>query len=364
MVTNKERIQANNGELREAIELAKNLPDAGGGESTPTQEKTVDIVANGTVEVIPDEGYALSKVTANVNVPIPEGYIQPRGELEVTENGTHDVTDKASVSVQVPIPEGYVKPSGTKIIVNNGEYNVTDKSSVSVNVPEREIVLQDKTITENGTYSADEGYDGLGSVTVEVASSGGTDTRLKDLAEGTITEIDDESITLTRNYAFYDASSLKRVNLPNVTTLGSYTFNSCESLVSADLPSVTSAIPTYCFTSCSALTYVNTPNATGANNYSFQDTTALEKLDLLGTGSFGSYSFRRSGITALIIRNNTTKLSKLSSSNAFTDCPIENGAGYIYFYREYVESYKAATGWANFAEQIRAIEDYPEITGG
>lgn len=140
MVTNKERIQANNGELREAIELAKNLPDAGGGESTPTQEKTVDIVANGTVEVIPDEGYALSKVTANVNVPIPEGYIQPRGELEITENGIYDVTDK---------------------------------ESVNVNVPEREIVLQDKTITENGTYSADEGYDGLGSVTVEVASSGG-----------------------------------------------------------------------------------------------------------------------------------------------------------------------------------------------
>lgn len=31
--------------------------------------------------------------------------------------------------------------------------------------------LQDKTITENGTYQADSGYDGLGSVTVEVASS-------------------------------------------------------------------------------------------------------------------------------------------------------------------------------------------------
>lgn len=33
--------------------------------------------------------------------------------------------------------------------------------------------LQDKVITENGTYSADSGFDGLGSVTVEVASAGG-----------------------------------------------------------------------------------------------------------------------------------------------------------------------------------------------
>lgn len=37
----------------------------------------------------------------------------------------------------------------------------------------QEINLQDKTITENGTYTADSGYDGLGSVTVEVAGSGG-----------------------------------------------------------------------------------------------------------------------------------------------------------------------------------------------
>lgn len=34
---------------------------------------------------------------------------------------------------------------------------------------------QDKTITENGTYSADDGYTGLGTVTVEVAGAGGSD---------------------------------------------------------------------------------------------------------------------------------------------------------------------------------------------
>lgn len=34
-------------------------------------------------------------------------------------------------------------------------------------------VLQDKTITENGEYTSDSGYDGLGTVTVNVESSGG-----------------------------------------------------------------------------------------------------------------------------------------------------------------------------------------------
>lgn len=201
-------------------------------------------------------------------------------------------------------------------------------------------------------------------IIVIAEGGGGTDTRFKDLAEGTLTEIDDDTITATRSYAFYAARSLERVNLPNLTSLGSYTFNACGALVSANLPSLSGSFATYTFTSCGVLTQVNAPNATGANNYSFQDTTSLEKLDLLGTATFGSYSFRRSGITALIIRNNTSKLSKLSSANAFGGCPIANGTGYIYFYREYVESYKAATGWSNYAEQIRAIEDYPEITGG
>ena len=41
---------------------------AAGGAGLPTQEKTVEITENGTVEVLPDDGYALSKVTAVVDV--------------------------------------------------------------------------------------------------------------------------------------------------------------------------------------------------------------------------------------------------------------------------------------------------------
>lgn len=52
---------------------------AAGGSGLPTQEKTVEITENGTVEVLPDEGYALSKVAVNVNVSagaegLPNGY--------------------------------------------------------------------------------------------------------------------------------------------------------------------------------------------------------------------------------------------------------------------------------------------------
>ena len=75
---------------------------AGDGTANPTQEKNVEITENGAVEVLPDDGYALSKVTVNVNVPVPDGYIQPSGTLAITKNGTHDVTAFASAEVNVP----------------------------------------------------------------------------------------------------------------------------------------------------------------------------------------------------------------------------------------------------------------------
>lgn len=63
-MTNAERIQINNAELREAIKMVKSL-----GTSIPTQEKAVDIMENGTHSITPDEGYVLSKVTVNTDVP-------------------------------------------------------------------------------------------------------------------------------------------------------------------------------------------------------------------------------------------------------------------------------------------------------
>ena len=61
-----------------------------------------------------------------------------------------------------------------KTFTENGVYTADDGydgfNKVIVDVVAE---LQDKIITENGTYTPDAGYDGFGSVTVDVASSGG-----------------------------------------------------------------------------------------------------------------------------------------------------------------------------------------------
>ena len=227
------------------------------------------------------------------------------------------------------------------------------------------IDLSNDTVTADTLAEGVTAHDKSGNLITGTmsATGGGTDTRLKSIVEDTMTELNDDTITTTRNYAFYGVTSLTSVNLPNVTAIGSYTFTNCTGLVSVDLPNLSGAVGTYAFDGCEALTQVNIPKAAGINNYAFQDCATLEKVEVGDAASVGSYSFRRAGVTALIIRNNTSKLTKLTSTNAFTDCPIAQGAGYIYFYREYVEKYKAATGWSTYADQIRAIEDYPDICG-
>lgn len=65
-----------------------------------------------------------------------EPVVQP---LEVSKNGVYDVPSGVDgyspVSVNVPIPDGYIQPSGTLAITNNGEYDVTEKEKAVVNVP-------------------------------------------------------------------------------------------------------------------------------------------------------------------------------------------------------------------------------------
>lgn len=63
-----------------------------------------------------------------------------------------------------------IHPTGTKNITQNGAHDVTQYASANVNVQPN---LQSKTVTENGTVTPDQGYDGLSSVVVNVSGGGG-----------------------------------------------------------------------------------------------------------------------------------------------------------------------------------------------
>lgn len=66
------------------------------------------------------------------------------------------------------------------------------------------------------------------------ASAGGgesePDTRFKQLVEGTITEVSDDTVTSIGQYAFTGCSQLTSIDLPSVTSVGNYAFQSCSKL--------------------------------------------------------------------------------------------------------------------------------------
>ena len=78
-------------------------------EATPTKE---------IQQIIADQQYdGLSKVVVNA---IPDEYIIPSGEINISQNGTYDVTDKTNAIVNIP-----EKKLGSKIITENGTYKAS-----------------------------------------------------------------------------------------------------------------------------------------------------------------------------------------------------------------------------------------------
>jgi hypothetical protein len=102
-----------------------------------TEEKVVDITSNGEVEILPTSADAMTKVTANVQVPPP-----------------------ALEEKQVTI----TKAKTTEIITPDTEYGLS-RVEVSTDIP---LESKQITITENGTTTieASEGFEGLSSVEV------------------------------------------------------------------------------------------------------------------------------------------------------------------------------------------------------
>lgn len=119
----------------------------------------------------------------------------------------------------------------------------------------------------------------------------------------------------------------------------------------------------YAFQNCSGLTSVSFPNVTSIGDYAFNAAHKLAKADLPKVTSIGQHGFSAANALEALILRNTEKVCSLGS-DAVSYTKISSGSGYIYVPAALVDNYKAAANWQNYADQIRAIEDYPEITGG
>lgn len=248
-------------------------------------------------------------------------------DVEYIENGEYVITpddgvvlENVNIKVNVPIPEGYVKPEGTLEITQNGEYDVTQYAQANVNV-ELDTSIEDKILT------------------------------------GTLTEYTNNRITSLKDYAFFRAK-LKYFNSTSLTTLGGLCFSKSQ-LIECNIPNAQYATSGASFDDCTKLTKLYLPNMSSSFSNNCKGCTSLayvyfEKVSTISNNCFSGCT----SLTTLII--NKTSLCTLGSTNVFTNTPIASGTGYIYVQDDLVESYKAATNWSTYADQIKPLSEYVE----
>lgn len=135
-----------------------NISKNGTHDVTEYSKVSVGVSPTGQIKITDNGIYNVGQyLTANVQVE-GAGGITPEGTIELKTNGDHDVTNYATAKVNVPIPEGYIKPSGTKEITENGTHTITQYNEVNVNVPIPSGYLKPEgtiQIDHDGTFAID-----------------------------------------------------------------------------------------------------------------------------------------------------------------------------------------------------------------
>lgn len=226
-------------------------------------------------------------------------------------------------------------------------------------------VIEELTITENGEYQVPEGVDGFHPIYVNVASSGGGGGST-DIEDALITrvfsneELVNDRVTRIGEYGFYGVTGLKRVSFPNVTAISNYVFQTAY-LDEINIPLLSSAGGSAFM--ANNITEVNMPYLIDAPSNLFRNCYNLQRADFTALNYMYVRAFNGcSALNTLILRNEDA-VCTLGNTSALGSTPIETGTGYVYVPSALINQYKEATNWSTYADQIRAIEDYPDICG-
>ena len=196
------------------VSAVENIETGGGAKEE--QEKTVEITSNGTVEVVPDEGKTLSKVTANVNVAfegdIGKPYIDTRKIMNFyyfcCNNRVNDFIDCVDTS------------NGTSL--DSMFYNCSLLTSIR------------KLDTSNCTSFRQLFYNCLALTSIpQLDTSKGTDFSSMFYSCRNLTSIPQLDTSKGTNFAsmFYGCSALETISLTTAkSNLSTNTFQNCTAL--------------------------------------------------------------------------------------------------------------------------------------
>lgn len=318
--------------------------------------------------------------------------IDPREELDEIIAGLR--ADKAELEETVSEQAETITSQGNQITELSGEIadlnsevteltsentrleNLTDTQRETIqhmldNPPEPSLYTPPNAIIpskQTQTFTPPPTYDGLASVTVDRVDT----TDISDFLDHGIDELDYtgevyqyflqycaipiNKLTLhtsvLQGYVLYNSPNVKFLSCPETTVLSAYTLTDSSNLKSINLPNVLYANERALF-NLQALENLNLNKFERLNaRYILNNSSSLRSLYLpsLNYNDPGlSGNFIQSAIEALIFKQPSIVLVR---AGFLTSTPISNGNGYIYVPDDYVNSYKTATNWTIFADQI------------
>ena len=303
-----------------------------------------------------------------------EGGITPTGSIDISENGTHDVTDYASA--QVNVPNSYSASDEGKVVSNsglvaqtsrnvtaNGAYDTTLNDEVVVNVPTGITPSGSQEFTQNGTYDVTS----LAEAVVNVASGSSEDTFIKYL-KGTLNkDIVSDEVTIVPGYACYRCSGgITGIRFPNCTSVGNSAFYMAN-ITKAFVPNATLQASCFYSTQIEACvskgaghpTYVECFRAYGGNNHYLKNVDFTANVSGITSRMFDG----QTAFDTFILRDSA--ICPLLYTSAFNGTPFASGGtgGTIYIPKSLYDhlgdgsalDYKSAANWST-------IDGYGTIT--
>lgn len=303
----------------------------------PTQEKSIVITENGTTEIVPDEGYALSKVTATAQVydAVDDRFTK---WIEGDRTVLYD-PDATSVVAYFSTPD-------------SSEDTPTTEQLTSVDLP-------NVTILNSRCFMGCENLTSINIPKVEEMKIGaflGCTSLSGDLYFPELTTVGTSS-----GYQF-SKTAITSFAAPKVTSLPPGIFENCTSLLKVSAPSATT-VSSSAFTGCTALRIVDVRRYSSQSSFISSSLTAIRCVDAYFSSSLNANVLTMGGgnvkIVSIRYSSKVPSLKEIPTSGNFA---IDGAGGYIICPSALIEKYKTSTNWSAIYEAgtctFLATEDY------